>query len=181
MPRITIFKRPVRNPRRCPLLQLPAELRIIIFDHLFDWILETLPYIPRRYCYPLPPIFRICKTLRNEAFQPWTGRLRSLSLEVQASRLDSYTSTELAELHFPTPALYVDAWREFSCFLLWQKQLTTLELYSTVVRSDELGTDRAEYWLTDWSNALRPWPRLYPWPPMSLGGRNHDRQEFEGV
>ncbi|KAK6436518.1 hypothetical protein LTR95_007289 [Oleoguttula sp. CCFEE 5521] len=168
-----------RSPRASPLLQLPPELRIIIFEILFEWLLEELPFIPRRYCYPLPPIFRVCRTLRNEAFQPWMKRLQSHSDQVSADRAKSWTATELAELPFTTPARYVDAWRDFVFLLVWQKQLTTLELYSTSVRSDGPGSGRAECWVTDWNISLRPWPRLYPWPPMSLGGRSHARNEFD--
>ncbi|KAK6435238.1 hypothetical protein LTR95_008581 [Oleoguttula sp. CCFEE 5521] len=57
-----------------PLLRLPTELRLIIYDMLFARMLDQIT-LPAYGCYSLPPLFRVCRLLRAEASFSWKFHL----------------------------------------------------------------------------------------------------------
>ncbi|KAK6430934.1 hypothetical protein LTR95_012905 [Oleoguttula sp. CCFEE 5521] len=52
------------------LLQLPPELRLMIYDLVFAATLSRDHDLIKKACYPLPPLLRVCRIVRNEALAP---------------------------------------------------------------------------------------------------------------
>ncbi|KAK6439454.1 hypothetical protein LTR95_004344 [Oleoguttula sp. CCFEE 5521] len=57
------------------LLQLPPELRLMIYDFVFAATRSQDHRLNKRACYPLPPLLRVCALVRNEGLATWRGGL----------------------------------------------------------------------------------------------------------
>nr|OQO28945.1 hypothetical protein B0A51_05344 [Rachicladosporium sp. CCFEE 5018] len=74
-----------------PLLRLPAELRLVIYDMLFAWMLDQIT-LPAYGCYPLPPLFRVCRLIRAEVSFSW-----KFHLTIAKEKNDTFVDFVLAQ------------------------------------------------------------------------------------
>ncbi|OQO02791.1 hypothetical protein B0A48_11074 [Cryoendolithus antarcticus] len=85
----------VTEPSLPPIFRLPAELRLMIYDCVFEPMLDLI-VLPRAECYPFPPLLQVCRLVRAEVFGSWKSSLAAAIVN-NAAHIDFVTAQTLQQ------------------------------------------------------------------------------------
>ncbi|OQN98998.1 hypothetical protein B0A48_14859 [Cryoendolithus antarcticus] len=83
------------EPSSPPFLRLPAELRLMIYDCVFEPMLDLI-VLPRAECYLFPPLLQVCRLVRAEVFGSWKANLALATIN-NAAHIDFVTAQTLQQ------------------------------------------------------------------------------------
>nr|OQO28946.1 hypothetical protein B0A51_05345 [Rachicladosporium sp. CCFEE 5018] len=140
--------------RPISFMDLPAELRLIIYDMVFGMALQPAVLVRRR-CYPLPPVLRTSRLLRSEALAQWEASLDSAQTIQTNITADAFARWLKAESSVRNLGLSAE-----------ERQLCMKEIREkhkdTQQRLEDL---KALVFFAGWmGKALFYWPRAFPGP-----------------